>query len=444
MNKQRLILVFGFILSIGLLCNSSVFGQTTTNNVSGDSLTLEKIIAIVVQTHPMVKEAAESVNSANAGIGLAKSGYFPTIDATASYARIGPADKMTFPMLGTFQLYPSDNYAASVNVYENIYDFGKTHRNVNFAKEVKTLNEQSIEQVKQKLAYTATMIYYSMVYLQEAIIINKDQLKTLQEHLDFIQKKHDAGSATQYEILSTQVKISTVESAGIDLQTSLKNQRSELNSLMGQTENTDFAVKEQLNVKLPDVPDDSLISFAYKHRDEIKIAQEKTAVAELRLKVVRAQNHPSLNLELSGGGKNGYFPDLNAVKANYVAAIGLNVPIFEGTRMKYNMLQTKSAIVITNYETELAKRTITADVTENLENIKASLKKIDHFNLQLTQSKQAFALSQTNYQAGAITNLDVLDATTTITESNLLLFKSKVEYVTNVYKLKMAIGERLY
>lgn len=161
--------------------------------------------------------------------------------------------------------------------------------------------------IKQKLAYTATIIYYSVVYLQEAIIINKEQQKTLKEHLDFIEKKHETGSATQYEILSTKVKISTVESGGIDLQTNLNNQITELNALMAQPKNTSFTVKEELNVKLPEMAEDSLLSFAFEHRDEVKIAQEKTALAELKYKNVNVQNNPTLNAQVSGGVKNGYY-----------------------------------------------------------------------------------------------------------------------------------------
>lgn len=426
-----------FLITVLLLWGISAKCQTAT-----DSLSLAKIISTVIQNHPSVKQAAESVNSAEAGIGLARSGYFPNIDATASYARIGPVQTLTFPQFGTFQLYPADNYAASVNVYQNVYDFGKTHRSIMLAKETKNLNEQALDQVKQKLAYTATLIYYSMVYLQQAIVINKDQLNTLQEHLEFVKKKQETGSAIQYEILSTEVKISTVESAGIDLQTSLKNQVSEMNALMGQTGN--ITVSNELNITIPDTPVDSLLSMAYKQRDEVKLAHEKTALAELKYKLIKTQNNPSLNLQLSGGGKNGYIPDLNTPKANFTAGIGLKVPIFEGTRTKYNLLQAKSTIKSTDFETELIKRNIAAEVAENQENIKASLKKIDRYTLQLNQSKEAYRLAQMNYQAGSITNLDILDAATTISESSLLLFRARIDYIINIYKLKASLGERLY
>ncbi len=437
--------------TINTLCKTFVLtliaitiGFTANSQTSSDSLTLTNIIKKVMENHPAVKSAAENINAANAGIGLAKTAYLPIIDGTASYARLGPVQELTFPGFGTFQLFPADNYNASINAYESVYDFGRTAKNIAMAKEVKNLHQETLEQVKQKLAYSATLVYYSIVYLQKAILINLEQQKTLNEHLQFVQKKQESGTGIQYEILSTQVKISNVESAGIDLHTALSNQLSELNSLMGQDASTAFAVKQQLDASPPAMPADSMLAFAFSHRDELKLAQQKTTMAELKYKIVKLQNNPTLNLQLSGGAKNGYIPDLNMPKANFVASIGLKVPIFDGLRSKYTKLQAKSNITITDYDTELAKRTIANELAQNQENIKASLRKIAHYTLQMSQSEEAYRLAQANFKAGSITNMDILDAATTISESSLLLFKARIEYITNLYKLKLALGERLY
>ena len=66
---------------------------------AGDSLTLTTIISKVMQNHPSVKSAAENINAADAGIGLAKSAYLPTIDGTASYARLGPVQELTLSLI---------------------------------------------------------------------------------------------------------------------------------------------------------------------------------------------------------------------------------------------------------------------------------------------------------------------------------------------------------
>jgi len=439
MDRIKFYLKYAIAVFVFLVSGLPVRSQNTS-----DTLSLSKIIKTIVENHPSVKEALEAINSANAGIGLAKSGYFPTIDATASYARIGPVQELTFPGFGTFQLYPADNYSANLNYYQTVFDFGKTMKNVALAKEIKNLNQQTLEQVKQKLAYTAVMIYYSVVYLQQAIAINKEHMSTLKDHLDFIEKKNETGSATQYEILATKVKISNIESIGIDLQASLKNQITELNELMVQPANKVFAVKEELDVAHPDMPYDSLLTFAYENRDELKIAQKKTEISRLKYKVIKAQDYPNLNIQLSGGAKNGYIPDLKILKFNFMAGAGLKIPVFNGLRTKNNLIQARSAIKMNEFQTELTKSSINTSISESEENLKASLKKTEHFRLQLNLSKEAYRLAQTNYEAGTTTNLDLLDATMAVSESQLLLLKARIEYVTNIYKLKLFLGERLY
>ena len=439
MNRKIIFITILFLLIAGFSLNQTVNGQSTS-----DSLTLGKIITTVVQNHPSVKEMIEAINSAEAGVGLAKSGYFPNIDAEASYTRLGPADKMSIPHLGSFELYPVNNYSASINYEQTIYDFGKTAKNVAFANEIKNLSQLSVEQVKQKLASAVTYLYYTVVYLQEALIINKEQLKTLTEHLEFIQKKAETGSATQYEILSTKVKISNVESQGIDLQASMDNQITEINSLMGQAADTRVKVKKDLEIKLPDMPSDSLISFAYAHRDETIILNEKSTIAGLKYDLIKVQKNPAFSLFASGGDKNGFFPNLNTMTLNFAAGVGFKYLLFDGTRTKYLLQQAKSTMQTTTLETEVAKRNISSEVTENEDNLKSSLKKVERNELQLNQAQQAFALAQTSFKAGNITNLDMLDASTTVSESKLTLLKSKIDYILNVYKLKAALGQRLY
>ncbi len=437
-SKPALIIVFA------IACNFTIYGQTNNITMPGDSLSLAKIINIVVENHPSVSEMKEAIASAEAGIGIAKSGYYPTVDVTSSYSHIGPANKMEMPGLGSIQFAPVDIYSGSLNINETVYDFGKTAKNVKLSIEMKKLSTLSAEQIKQKLATTVTTLYYGVVYSQEAIKINKAQLKTLNEHLDFIVKKKESGSATQYEVLSTKVKISVVEKQGIELKTSLDNLLTEINSLMGQPADTRFYVKQNLEINLPDHPSDSLISYAFEHRDETIIMREKTSIASLKYNVAKSQNNPVISLTASGGGKNGYEPNLNAVKANYTIGASFKFKIFDGIKTKYTLQQEKTAINTSSLEIDIAKRNISTEVTENINILKSSLKKVENDQLQLSQAQEAYALAEISFKAGSIINLDLLDATNAVSESKLALLKSQVEYIQNVYKLKASIGDRLY
>ena len=440
MNSYKTAYLLFLLLAVVL----SSFGTAKCEPLSNDSLTLTGIINEVVQNHPMVKKAMEEYNASDAKIGLAKSANLPMVDFTSSYTRIGPISEIDVPGLGTFSFMPHDNYSAGFNLNQIISDFGKTEKSILLEQQGKELSNQSVEQVKQKLAQLAIGNYYTLVYLQEAIKIKLEQLNTLNEHLRYIKKKQETGSATEYEILTTQVRISTIENQMTDLQTAIQVQVSQLNSLLGQPEATSHQVKLALNLEEPSLQSDSLMASAMKNRTELKLAQEKGKQAELRYNLTNSQNNPVISAFASGGVKNGYTPYLYDPKANFVAGIGLRIPILDGKRKSYNLVQAQSAIEVNNQETEIARRAIVVEIVEAEANVEASRKKVDQSQLQLRQAIQAYSLAKVRFESGVITNLELIEGSTALSESRLSVLKSKIDYTVNIYKLKISVGERLY
>ena len=443
-----------FILMAGL--SGQVKGQSAGNTqtvVSGDSLSLAQVMQTVIQSHPTVKEAEEAISVADAKIGLAKSAYLPNIDASASYSHVGPAPIIPFPVydrtiqdnrIMDFQLYPADNYSGALSYNQVLYDFGKTKQSVGLEKESKILAQKSSDLAKQRLSSMAANTFYSLVLLQEAIKIKDKELQVLRDHLAFVEKKKATGSATQYELLSIKVKISATENQKVDLETSQKIQQSLLKSLMGLPVTSVPTVKQDLALALPAIAQDSLLNYAYSHRLEIDLSKEKETITDLQYKLVKSQNNPVLSIFASAGGKNGYPTDLNQVKINYAAGVGLKVPLFDGNRMKYNVAQTKSAANNATYDTEIARRTITNEVVESEANRASAMQKIKQYELQVAQAEEAFSLAKVNYSTGAITNLDLLDAENIVSESRLLLLKSRVDYAASVFKLNISLGNKMY
>jgi outer membrane protein len=174
------------------------------------------------------------------------------------------------------------------------------------------------------------------------------------------------------------------------------------------------------------------------------INQKRTSAAELRYQIVSLQNKPMVNFLASGGAKNGYIPDLYKITPNYVVGLGLRVPIYDGSKTRYNRLQAKSAITSISYESEYTKRNISIELSEAETYMFAAGRKVNQYELQLEQAMKAYSLAQTSFKSGSITNLDLLDSSTSVSESSLLLLKARIDYAASVYKLKAAMGVRLY
>jgi outer membrane protein len=438
MNKQTIIRSILSAFLISQIFNGIIIGQ------ANDSLALKSVIQKVITTYPSVKVAEEAILNADSRIALAKTGYNPEVDMTASFTNLGPVTKLTLPDFGTFQLYPGNNYSASVNLKQLLYDFGRTRQNVELENKGKAIGEQTLEQVKQKMALYTINSYYSLVFLQAAIKIKDEQISALNEHLQYIQKVLATGSATEYQVLTTKVKMSSVESQKVDLIAALTAQQAALNSLMGNEQTVKPVVRNVVAVEPPVVPTDSVVAYAFRNRDEVLINEKRASLAELRYGMVKLQNKPILSLQASGGAKNGYIPYLGRLTPNYVVGLGFRVPIFDGMKNKYNLSQAQSAITSLSYESESTRRSISNEVYESEALMFAASKKVSQSELQHQQAQKAYSLAQTSFKSGIITNLDLLDANTSVSESSLMLLKAKIDYVTSVYKLKAALGQRIY
>lgn len=409
-----------------------------------DSLSLQSVIADVISTHPTVKGAEEALRNADARIGLARTGYYPVVDAGASFSNIGPVMKITIPGINsTFQLYPENNYSATINLRQVIYDFGRTRTNIEIENESKIIGEKSLDQVRQKMALATINSFYTLAFLQHAIKIMDEQLVTLQAHLKYIETLKSTGSATDYQVLSTKVKISTAESQKSDLVAALVIQQSYLCSLTGKNDQTPV-VKEELDVPAPMTSNDSLLNFAYRNRSEMAINHEKWVLAGLRYQFTKTLDKPVVNFFAAGGAKNGYLPELAQLKLNYAVGVGISVPIFDGMKTKYNLQQVESSINSLKFENEGTRRSITSEVREAEEYVASAKQKELQFRLQLEEAQDAYSLAETSFRAGVITNLELLDANTTVSQSMLMLLKARIDYAASIYRLKAVLGERLY
>ncbi len=408
-NYRIFCFVFAALTGMGIWTPVSAQQDSTRINVN-DSLSLPVILKQVRAYYPSVVKAQEAIGAADAGIGMAKSGYYPYIAADAGYTRIGPVPEMTIPNLGQFKFAPNNNYNISVGVYENVYDFEKTARNIDLEKSNKELTEKNVEMVRQRLTLVTSVSYYTLIYLQEAIRIKDNQIGTLQKHLDFVTLKEQTGSSTQYEILSTQVRLSNAENQKVDLEASRQTQQAILCSLMGLPVTTPLIVKGDYISSQPGISPDSLIIYAMNNRYEMIMARLKEEHARLNLRSVKVMDNPTLSVFIDGGWKNGYIPELNKMTANYAAGVGLNIPIFDATRRKYSIMMANSQISMSRSETEQTSREVSTEVYQNQTSLLASMKKIDQGMLQVKQAEQALDLANVSFKTGAITNLDLLDA----------------------------------
>ena len=440
--KNIFLLLFLFASGLANVSAQTIQPASTIN--TADSLTLEFILKEVVANHPSVVKATEAIQLAESGIGLAKSTQLPDIDFGTGYVRIGPVPAISVPNLGSFDMAPANNFNATLNIRQTVYDFSKTEKNVQLQESSKDIATANVDLVKQRLALVTAANYYLLVYFQEAVKIKNLQIETLRQHLDFVNKKFETGSSTKYEVLSTQVRLSAAESQKVDIETAYTNALTSLNSLLGLPSNTILKVRYIDLNPLQTETQEKMVDFAYTHRAEMALANLRQQHAELNLAAVKVQNNPVIAAFGSGGFKNGYFPELNSPKANYSAGLTLRVPIYTASRQKYDLLRASTDINMAQQDQQLIRRDISTEVYQSDANLQAAYRKIAQTELQVQQAEEARSLAEVSFKTGSITNLDLFDAETLESESRLSLLKAQTEYNVSLFRLNVSLGRPLF
>lgn len=408
-----------------------------------DTLTLNETIRRVVTTYPTVKQAEEAVKSAGYNVKMARAALLPVLNASASYTRIEPVSKVHFEKMD-LSFDPKNNYNAGISVRQLIYDFGKNRPKIEAAKEREELSRLQQNELYQSLALNTVQLYYMNCFTRQAILIKQQELGDYEEMLRQAEIRTRSGSSTSFDLLNTQVSQSAVNTQLTDLSSNLRTLQVQF-SILADTSVTEIVpLNESFEITPNAIPLDNLLTTAYASRPEIQLADKQISISRLEESAANRAYNPSLDLSAAAGGKNGYPLHIDRMKLNYEAGITLSIPLYEGGRRKHSASLARSASNTALYQKELVEKQVRQQVSENFYTLMSDYNKIEQLSRQVILAGKAYEQAKVNYEAGTITNLELLTSSTNLSGSRLQLLQAKINYLVNYYKLQVSIGTQIW
>jgi outer membrane protein len=417
---------------------------TIGQNSISDSITIDRAIRVAIENYPSVQQAKQVVAAANAQIEQSRSAYYPEITGIGSYNRIGPVPTFTFPDLGTFDIAPHNNYDIHIGLRQSIYDFGKRSSTVELANSGHQIAIENEESIKSALAYRVADVFYAIIYLRQYIIVLDEQVKTMNQHLEITKNRLNAGTATDFDILTTKVRIAGAQTQNIDVMAALQTQEINFRQLMGLEYNTKVLLKGNFSISSININIDSLVTNALDQLPEAKLAKNAETSARIQYKLASLGDRPSLAGNLLLGLKNGYSPDIDKIKANIVVGLQLDAPLFDGFLTRAKTHQADANLKSSIYHSQELQRRITANVRQAITQVIASQEKIATTEPLVNQSEEALSLAKIRYGAGTATNLDLLDAETALSNARILRLKATYDLKRSQYYLDQAVGKIIW
>ncbi|HNP24294.1 MAG TPA: TolC family protein [Panacibacter sp.] len=395
---------------------------------------LKSLITQSFSYFPKVREAENNIAIAQDKLAIAEINN-PTVDGLASYRFVQP--KVTIPIqsgseVKDFQFFPVNNVNAEIDANYLVFDFGKLKANVEKAKTELKYAEHNVDYIKNQLANQVATIYYNIVYLQKGMAIEDSVIAFLDENKRVISSKLANGDALKIDLLNVQVNIDAEQNRRLDLKNSLDKQ---LNLLAYTTGLTSIkGLKFDFDVALHDAV--SALSAAQTNNLEYVLARDRIQQAQQDLNIVQSANKPNLLLGANAGFKNGYVPNVNAVRFNYAAGVTFKIPIYDGGKVKQQTKLSESIIKQNQLSVQTLDNTFTKDIQQALTDINSNIERIKNTEGQIEQARIAEELSSSRFKNGAGTNLEITDASSNRKRAEFT--RLQYEYQLCVAKIELA------
>ena len=426
-------------------------GQVQSGQLQGGApggsrtITLSEAVQMAIGSSLGMTEAQDEVEVAKGKYNEVASYAYPQLAGDASYTRIDPVVTISIPGSPvSIATAPNNNYNGWLTLQQALWAFGRFSTTERVAESGIKSAEDNLDQYRAQAAYQTTQVYYTLLTTDESLRVEQDQLKVLEENLGITQKREAQGTATSLDPLTVRVRISSIQSQIADLTSTRIKQEAVLRRLLGLPTGTHVnVVRPASGAPLPEELD-SLVALASRQRPEAVVAKDAENTARLQIDAAKASNDPLLSANVTGGVKDGYFPDLNKPTLNWSGNVTFHVPILDGGRTHAQVDQAEADYRIAQAKTQDAILGIRSDVEQALADVQASRERLTLTNVQIEQAQQAYDIALTRYQNGVATNLDLLTAQESLEQAKLQQAQLMFQFELSQYNLNRAVGTPLW
>ncbi|HUI65228.1 MAG TPA: TolC family protein, partial [Bacteroidota bacterium] len=417
----------------------ALFAYGACGQTAPPPLTLHDAVALVLERNPALRESLHAIEASKARSAQSRSGYLPSASVDASYVYLAPLSIFTLPG-GSIKVFPDNNWDGHIGIRQTVYDFSKTATEVSVADARTTLVEDSRATLTRDLSFRTAETFYGILFLRRSVAVQDEQVKTLQEHLEITKRKTAAGTATQLDELTTQVRVAEAQNVRIRLQNNLQNAEIAMRRLAALEPGAPLELRGEFTAPEVKVEEDSLLKVAARARIEAKSAADAVTTARVQQDAARASDAPSIGASVMYGFKNGYIPNLDVMRGNLAASVDFHLPVFDGNRTSAMEEEALSGLQAAETRQQDVALAIQAEVEGAIAELRAARERVEVSETNILQATLAVKNARLRYDAGTLANLDLLDAETALAEARLTNLQALYDAILGTLRLQRATG----
>ena len=384
--------------------------------------TLQECIDYAMQHNITLQRAKLQLQSSKEDVSQSKAALLPSLNASTSHNlayRPWQESGMATVTNGTVNTgidKTSYNGSYGLNASWTVWNGNRNRNQVKLNKLSEGQAELGIQETANSIQEKIAQLYVQILYLEEAVKVNEESLKTSKKNEERGQEMVKVGKMSKADLAQLSSQRATDEYNIVSAETQVKNYKLQLKQLLEIMGDEEFdiavpdasATTDQLALdQVPAVM--SVYELALASRPEIQSAEMAVKSSDVSIDIAKAGHMPTVNLTASAGSNTNSLSNNgwgNQMKFNFNSGAGISVtmPIFDQRQTKTNVnkarLQRETNLLALQDKQKQLYQTIEnfwLDATNNQQKFRAALATVE-------SERQSYGLLQEKFNVG-LTNI---------------------------------------
>ena len=459
MKTKYLFLMSLLLPPLPLLAREGEKADNVTNaQATQHKWTLDDCIRHAMENSIELKKSQVSILSSKEDVEQAKAALLPSLNASTNQSfgwRPWNEAGVSTVANGTVvnkvsKTYYNGNYA--VNAQWTLWNGNRNHNTLKQNKLTAEKAELDSATTANALKEEIANLYVQILYLNEAIAVNKQSYATSLKNEESGKAQVEVGKMSKADLaqLTAQTKQDEYNIVSAQAETArAKLQLKQLLELDGDTE-FDIYIPEESNDKaLAEIPSlQSVYQNALISRPEIASGQLNIESQELGVKIAKAGKLPQISM--SGGlGTSTTSMNNNSwgyqMKTNFDATAGftVSVPIFDNRSTKTNVNKARLAVIEANLDLQDKRKTLYSTIEGYWLDANTNQQKFKAAQASVESMEASYDLLSEQFRLGLKNIVELMTGKDNLVNAQQNMLQSKYMTILDIQLLKFYNGESL-
>lgn len=383
--------------------------------------------------------AIAQIIQADAQAGIAGAALLPNVTGTATAERARQASSSIAGNVSPPATFSQYNVGLTASYMLDFW--GKNRATLLAAEENAVGSRYNRDVVALTTIVTVANTYFQILAAQDQLRVAHQNLAAATRILDLIQKEFVGGTASQLDLSQQAALVATVKASIPPLEVTLQQNIAALALLVAHAPaNITVRGGSLSRIAVPRVTP-GLPSQLLNQRPDVRQAEEQLASSNYSVEAARAAFFPQIQLTGSTGFQSAALAALFGPGAwYYTLAASLTQPIFDGFLLENQLKQAKGLQLQYLQSYRKAVLSAFADVEKALVALQRATVQERLQNDVVTNSRKAFDVSETQFRAGTVTLIVVLQTQQTLFTAETALVQVRLTRMLAATSLFQALG----